>query len=207
MVISRKFNNFDFTNNEGLSEKHIGKFDFTNKAIYIYNGLKGNKGRENFTVAHEIGHLILHYPLFIQQYCIIEEIAKCPSLTFVSSSDIIDCNYSRFENILEWQANYFASCLLMPRASFYEVFICRLAQLDIRNRGFGRLYVDKQKCNIENFFMVTTGLMDVFKTSREATYVRLKQLKYVNNDCIIPRNEFNIKRIDKIIKPQYPNFF
>lgn len=58
--------------------------------------------RDNFTIAHELGHLILHYPRT-------NEVEKH---TYV---------FTRYgSNIVEWQANRFAAALLMPRELFLQ---------------------------------------------------------------------------------------
>ncbi len=198
---------FDYTYKEGLSEKFLGKFDFVNKVIYIYNGLKEKKGRENFTIAHEVGHLILHYPLYLTQCLDDEDDPQLLPFSLTSSSELVDCTNNRHDSSLEWQANYFASCFLMPAERFKSAFFYCLKQFGIKNRGFGFLYVDKQKCNIDNFFRVTDSLMNRFKTSREATFVRLKQLELVDKNCIIPRSDFDNRSIERIIRSKYPEIF
>lgn len=90
----------------------INELFFTNKKI--------NKGLEESTIAHEIGHWVLHVnqdeadgivkqlelPLNCQatpQLFLCRSLDKSHQTTFNSKVDI------------EWQAQYFASCLLMPR--------------------------------------------------------------------------------------------
>jgi Zn-dependent peptidase ImmA (M78 family) len=60
--------------------------------------------RDNFTIAHELGHYVLHF--FPQK-----EVAELPmSFTRYGASPI------------EWQANRFAAALLMPEQRFREKF-------------------------------------------------------------------------------------
>ncbi len=82
--------------------------------------IKTNKGLEQSTIAHEVGHWVLHVnqdeadgivkqlelPLNCQatpQLFLCRSLDKSHQTTFNSKVDI------------EWQAQYFASCLLMPR--------------------------------------------------------------------------------------------
>jgi hypothetical protein len=63
-------------------------------------------GRYRFTVAHEIGHWQLH-----RSY-----LAKGPhQILAAPSKPTVICRSSEKNEPIEWQANYFASCLLMPR--------------------------------------------------------------------------------------------
>jgi len=43
---------------------------------------------------------------------------------------------------LEWQANYFASCLLLPRDSFVASVFEKARQMDLRDRGHGLIFLD-----------------------------------------------------------------
>jgi Zn-dependent peptidase ImmA (M78 family) len=70
-------------------------------------------GRYRFSVAHEIGHWRLH-----RSY-----VAKDPnqmSLFDVPSKPTVICRYSQKNEPIESQANFFASCLLMPRRRVHD---------------------------------------------------------------------------------------
>lgn len=81
---------------------------------------------------------------------------------------------------MEWQANYFASCLLLPKEQFEREFF-RQAQLnELLDRGFGLLYLDGQKCNVDTFYKVTGSLMQKFQVSRSVIKLRLSKLGFLN---------------------------
>jgi hypothetical protein len=65
-------------------------------------------GRCRFSVAHEIGHWRLH-----RSYVATE--ANQPSLFAVADEPTVICRSSKETEPIEWQANFYASCLLMPR--------------------------------------------------------------------------------------------
>jgi hypothetical protein len=67
------------------------------------------EGRYRFTLGHEIGHWRLHRNHLV--------FADHPDL-FKQSADsgVVICRSSQAKKRIEWQADYFASCLLMPRA-------------------------------------------------------------------------------------------
>jgi hypothetical protein len=70
-------------------------------------------GRYRFSVAHEIGHWRLH-----RSYVATE--ANQRSLFEVAGKPAVICRSSRETEPIEWQANFYASCLLMPRRRVHE---------------------------------------------------------------------------------------
>jgi Zn-dependent peptidase ImmA (M78 family) len=64
--------------------------------------------RDRFTIAHELGHFVLHYP------------------STVPSSEGRPFSASRYgSDRIEWEANWFAANLLMPASSFKRQFVSR----------------------------------------------------------------------------------
>jgi Zn-dependent peptidase ImmA (M78 family) len=82
---------------------------------------------------------------------------------------------------MEFQANYFASCLLMPRANFIEDFRRLVRARGIPDRGFGALYVDDQPCNLDNYEVVTSALVRKYGVSRTAAALRLDALGLIRD--------------------------
>lgn len=72
------------------------------KPIISYNQNQKNKSRERFTIAHELGHFLLHSnkPIFID---------KNPKVMFRNNAS------SSGEQLQEKEANHFAAALLMPK--------------------------------------------------------------------------------------------
>jgi len=77
---------------------------------------------------------------------------------------------------MEFQANFFAASLLMPRLGFVKDFRLLMRALEIADRGFGALYVDNQPCNLQSFTHVTGQLMQRYGVSRSAAVIRLESL-------------------------------
>lgn len=91
--------------NEDLSDEVSGIFLMINgkPLITINSKESNNKERQRFTIAHEIGHYILHSDkktLFVD---------KSPKLLYRNSAS------STGEILQEKEANHFAACLLMPK--------------------------------------------------------------------------------------------
>jgi Zn-dependent peptidase ImmA (M78 family) len=144
----------------------LGKISFSPPVITIFEQVGLNSGRERFTLAHELAHLFLGHSNFISgEYSDDDDYVLYP--TGLLSPEIAR---------LEYQANVFATCLLMPRKFFVAEFLRIAYQHDIKDKGFGRLYLDDQECNQQDFYIVTTALMKEFGVSRAAVAMRLQTL-------------------------------
>jgi Zn-dependent peptidase ImmA (M78 family) len=145
----------------------LGRILFQSMEIHIYRQVAPRRARERFTLAHELAHHILNHSRYMfREYCDEEDFTLSRSDTSVGTA------IAR----MEFQANYFASCLLMPRTNFIEDFR-RLAQTrDILDKGFGALYLDNQRCNLESYELITNALMRAYGVSRTAATIRLEAL-------------------------------
>ncbi len=88
-----------FREEKTLPSSVIGGIDFFKKTIIINSSIEGHIGRYSFTIAHEIGHHVLHRDLFVA--------AKV--------GDKIMCRGGANRSIEEIQADKFAEALLMPK--------------------------------------------------------------------------------------------
>lgn len=89
---------------------------------------------------------------------------------------------------MEYQANIFASYLLMPNIPFYSEVAKLFDEYRIRT---GRLYHDYQPCNIRDCNIVTGALSAKFNVSQEAVVVRMKRANlYIEGDSCNPLHEY-----------------
>ena len=148
----------------------LGTLSFSPIKIKIFRST--NHNRERFTLAHEIGHLILGHGEFMKE-------------EYTQNSDFRLENYSpdvvREIVRMEWQANYFASCLLLPADSLKQEFLRVAHIIDLRNKGRGFLYVDDQPVNLQNYRMVTNRLKLIFRASQQAVTIRLNEIGYLTD--------------------------
>jgi Zn-dependent peptidase ImmA (M78 family) len=87
---------------EGGSLEVRKRDDFT-----IYVPFDTSEVRDRFTIAHELGHYILHYLWYVQ----------------VKNEDDFKLRASRYgSDRAEWEANWFASAFLLPEQSFRKAF-------------------------------------------------------------------------------------
>ncbi len=147
----------------------LGSANFGNRTIEI--NLHGNKHRERFTIAHEIGHFCLRHDQYLRSDSIIEHDL------FVDAETDNPFNYER----LEYQANIFASQLLLPDDHFRLVVKRLRQQFRIYDRGFGYIFVDDQPCNYAPYNQIMSALSDYFDVSKQAIEIRLKRIGLVTD--------------------------
>ena len=162
---------FDFVE---MQEDCLGKCDFKEHVITINSSL--SKHRQNFTIAHELGHIALHSSIVENLFSI--EDRESDKNTIISKSI-----YGR----MEYQANTFASYLLMPNIPF----MAEVNKLFKENWiTTGRLYHDYQPCNIRDCNVVVGALSTKFNVSQEAVIVRLKRATlYIEGERCNPLHE------------------
>ncbi|MCJ1887499.1 ImmA/IrrE family metallo-endopeptidase [Pseudomonas sp. LA21] len=149
------------------SPSALGSINFSPLQIRIFATDKRSY-LARFTLAHELGHYFLDHGRFMRRECI--------RLDDIDHSQSIAIPKSEVER-LEWQANTFASCLLMPREEFLVVLGALLKQNGIKDRGHGRLYLDGQRENLINFRLITTAMSRYFEVSVTAIRLRMRALE------------------------------
>lgn len=160
-------------------KKILGVFLPQLSAIYIDPSIDQNGPRFRFTLAHELGHFVLHRKL---------------KLLGAGDTDNASIDDSRHDlhghwrtrphtdrEWLEWQANAFASALLMPRVLLRAAIIDKQKELGI-SRNLGRIYVDKQWHNVLAYRAIVMYLQSTFIVSRTVVRIRLKNLRLLQND-------------------------
>ena len=147
----------------------LGSANFDLKTISI--NAHENKHRERFTIAHEIGHFCMRHDRYLRSENIAEQ-------------DLLingDCKRSFSYESLEYQANIFASYLLLPHDLFnFKVALFR-ESLGIKNTSHGYIYVDNQTCNFTLYNELLTRLSLHFEVSKLAIEVRFKKLGMLND--------------------------
>lgn len=82
--------------------------DFT-----IYLPTMTSPARDRFTIAHELGHLFLHYPTLARDY---------PGQVMIATRWVDDDDPD--QKRAEWEANWFAAAFLMPANAFTQAYRC-----------------------------------------------------------------------------------
>lgn len=152
---------------------------FPQMTIVLSNVIKDNTHRMNFTLAHELGHLCLHSNIVYGQ---IDKFDVYENQICTMSDGLI--------KRMEYQANMFASYLLMPQSHFL-LEVKKLFKQYNMTRGY--LYLDHQQCNINDVNIIIGSLSSIFNVSREAVKIRM-----INEKLLI---------IDKHEPSRIRNFF
>jgi len=133
------------------------------------------EGRLSFTFAHETGHWLLHRE-FVDHACRSD-----------GQGGFILCRVKDAKAAIEWQADYFASCLLMPeefvRKAFHANFGSKpLILYNLKSSFCGPICVDPCVQNwphIADRVRKSGGFSNV---SKQAMIIRLQDLKLVKNE-------------------------
>lgn len=149
----------------------LGTCDIKNKTIGLNKSIRGTN-RELFILAHELGHFILHQKLSIEQ----------------SQYDSFDDSEYNFrtnkhdlknpKNWIEWQANCFASSLVVPTELFQYHFFTSQKKFGKRQ---GKIYLDDQQCNIEDFDKIIKRMSYLLSVSKTTVIHKLNELDYIDN--------------------------
>jgi len=151
---------------ETRNNEILGKIRFSPLQITVFRNDQLTEERKRFTLAHELGHLFLgHSKYMAGEYC------ETKDFELDNPADLGVKDIMR----MEWQANHFASCLLLPKSPFLADFYSIVEDIKLRNRGFGVIYLDNQRINIVTYRRVTDVLMRKYKVSRTVAKIRLKK--------------------------------
>mgnify|MGYP000106110723 CR=1 FL=1 len=134
-----------------------------------------NEGRLVFTCAHEAGHWVLH-----------RHLARA-SARMNRVAEAIVCRARNARQPMEWQADYFAACLLMPASEMKQAFseICPSGKLVVDNvrSSLGGTGVCVDPC-VENWHFIADMVRErggFTNVSKEAMIIRLQELGLVVN--------------------------
>ena len=99
--------------NTGKEDAESGSILINKKAKFkIFISQFTSIERDRFTIAHELGHLFLHYPNIREK---MEENSIFRATRYVDTND-------KQQQVAEREANWFAASLLMPQERFTEIY-------------------------------------------------------------------------------------
>lgn len=132
---------------------------FVNKNI-------NNIGRKNFTLAHELGHFVLQHYLHTASF-------------FCAENDIKEEGDVNSEQ--EKEANYFASCFLLPKERIKKEFINKLHW---RTKDFSKVFlaVSAHGKSYSDWKAISGNLLKIFNVSELALKIRLTELGLIKCD-------------------------
>jgi len=164
-------------------EHMFGFCDIQERTIGLNSNIIGTN-RELFILAHEMGHFILHKKLKIGQ---------------ISYNNFEDSRFNfqtqkhdlkNPKNWIEWQANSFASSLVLPS----KVLIAKAFWLQQRlGVAKGKIYLDDDYENIKIYRELIKKLAYLLNTSQTSVIYKLNELDMINNQS-------RLKSIGQILK-------
>jgi|JI10StandDraft_1071094.scaffolds.fasta_scaffold83169_1 Zn-dependent peptidase ImmA (M78 family) len=171
--------------NDLADSEIIGYYDNLNNTITIDNSLIGTD-RIGFVFAHELGHAILHKEIQINNNVYNE--FQDSEYDFVLDKHLL----TNYKNWIEWQANRFASYLLIPEKNLKVHLIAKQMQLGISK--YGHIYLDNQSINLQDYHKIMEYLKFQFNTTKTTIFYRLQELGLIT--VVLQDDSFtnNVKR-------------
>lgn len=100
---------FGSSGTEDYNSGSIVARDLNDYTIYLSQNT--SRQRDRFTIAHELGHLTLHFP----------NIKKDEPTAIMRATRWVD-ETNEAQKRAEWEANWFAAALLMPKNAFIRAY-------------------------------------------------------------------------------------
>lgn len=157
-------------------DNYLGKIEFNPLSIMISKKARVDKNRWRFTLAHEIGHLILHSSILKERLQEKNDTENTLALKYNSSNK----NSER----LEIQANLFASYLLLPENILIPFMSSIFREYRIHRKY---LFLDSQPVNQKEVFEILAKLSLQFEASIESIKIRLIKL-----NLLIDKTDYRI---------------
>ena len=132
----------------------LGGISFETNTIFVNASIEDHEGRYTFTIAHEIGHHVLHKDMYDE---------------LISDRSQIMCREEKKKPLIERQADRFAAALMMPRQTI-TAEVNRLVHVGPKSLG-GALKLASQ-------LQSTSGFRNV---SVAALVNRLKDLNLIHD--------------------------
>jgi Zn-dependent peptidase ImmA (M78 family) len=165
-------------------KKIFGCFSLDPKGIFIDACLQGDV-RFPFVLAHEIGHLMLHWNVNFEK----EDYESLMDL----EENITNRNEKRSDvDWLEWQANKFASCILMPRQTLPQALDRTFNSLGIRI-GRGKIYVSNNSVHLKDYYSILETMAKIYGVSEVNIEYRLKSFDLIEDYRSLPSYLSRIK--------------
>jgi Zn-dependent peptidase ImmA (M78 family) len=147
-----------------------GYYDQKKRTIHINPELE-DTNLFAFVCAHEIAHFFLHKNLSISQFRYDNQ--ENSKYDPISRKFLLE----KEKHWIEWQANYFASCLLMPQRSLLWQLVKWQEKEGISKKGF--IWLDEQPCNIRDYKVAITQMAYIFLVSRTILEFRMADLNLI----------------------------
>lgn len=155
----------------------LGYFDPDARKVVLNQGAHDFEARWLFTFAHELGHVVFHREIDLTRL----SIDWFDTEEQVHEENVMTTGISSPKDWLEWQANRFASCLLMPKEPFIKQLYCVQDDIGYSRKKLGWIYLEDSLSNVREYMRIIERLEDTFGVSRTALECRLRQLNLLED--------------------------
>ena len=150
----------------------LGLLDIKNRHAILKSNHLTNNGRFRFTMAHELGHFLLHVKSF-------------EKLGVTSCGDTEETLSDKNARRLEYQANHFASCLLMPKdlIAYLYFILYKDYSIDVYGGKYSYIYYSSKQMETWPLYNNVVGTMShILDVSIQALEIRLQKLGLLKKD-------------------------
>jgi len=109
-LVTRLGGHIEFREAMGASPDSESILVFSGQRFTIFLATNTHPLRDRFTIAHELGHFLIHYPVVVDKH---------GTGVGMRATRFVDENNPELVRT-EWEANWFAAALLMPERRFKE---------------------------------------------------------------------------------------
>jgi Zn-dependent peptidase ImmA (M78 family) len=169
----------------------LGKTQLKPKGIFVDVSLI-NDPRFKFILAHELGHLVLHRFIDIKRTGYEEQELVETEISYVTGKK----NLKTARDWMEWQANYFASAVLIPRATVMQAVIEKQKEMGIK-RNIGQIVLEPKKYSVSDYKEIQKQLELIYVVNATNIEYRLKDL-----GILIDRMNLNVKHVSEFFKTE-----
>ncbi len=149
----------------------LGFFVPEARKVVLNQGARDYEPRWLFTFAHELGHVVFHRDVDLARL----SIDWFDTKEQVREENLMTTGIKSPKDWLEWQANRFASCLLMPKEPFIKQLCCVQEKLGYIRKKQGWIYLEDSPSNQRQYMQIIGPLEDTFGVSYTALECRLRQ--------------------------------
>ena len=154
----------------------LGYFDPDARKVVLNQGAHECETRWLFTFAHELGHVVFHREV---------DLARLSIDWFDTEEQVHEENmmtgFTNPKDWLEWQANRFASCLLLPKKPLFKQLCCVQDDIGYSRTRLGWIYLEDSPSSQKDYMRIVSRLNDTFGVSRAALECRLRQLNLLDD--------------------------
>lgn len=151
--------------------KILGRFCPKPLSIFIDISIKDTE-RFPFVLAHEFGHFVFHRRIDPVRSGYAESLINDTEHDFITGRKILITP----RDWIEWQANRFASAILMPRVTFIDALIDFQNSLGIK-RNIGKIVLDNKRYSYTDLNKYISHLAMLYSVNKTNVECRLKDLE------------------------------